>query len=101
MPDEKLYDRSTGVPRNFLIGSHADLAASTERSRVLVEKSGPTLNVPAVGCRRIIFERNMAPRPFVKRSNEFLASVWLVIIVLTPRKYQDGSTRECFVPTIA
>ena len=99
--DEKLYNGPPRVLGNFPIGSHADLASSTERSRVLIEHSRPLLNVPTVRGLGKIFERNMAPRFFAKRSNEFLASVWLVIIVLTAREYEDGSTRECFVPTIA
>ena len=91
MLDEKLYYSPTRVLRNFPMGSHADLASSTKRSRVLIKHSCPLLNVPAVRALGIVFERNMAPRCFGKRSNEFLASVWLVIIVLTAANISTGA----------
>jgi hypothetical protein len=90
VPNKKLYGGSPRVFRNFPIGSHAHLAFPTEPSGVVMEHCSPLLRVPTVSGFGIVFEGNMAPRRLGERSNEFLASIRLVIVVLNAREQYDA-----------
>src|SRR5262249_19755831 len=101
VPNKKLYGGSTRVLRNFAIGNYTDLTSPTEPGRVVMEHFCPLLRVPSLAGFRIVLEGNVAPRLLRKGSNEFLAGVRLVIVVLAAGEYENRRACEFFIRAVA